>query len=251
MIKRIICFLAAMLLMALPAAAEPRYPSRSGVATDTAAVLSIGLLDDLRTLDKRLDKADVPQIYIVTVDFLDGTDVESYANALFERWRLDEDEMLLLLAVGEEKFAFCAGREVDRLIAPATQEKLLASTLQQPFMDQQFDAAVSAFLPALVRELSKACGESVRTDDLFDSRSTSLIVNWAANLSRSEEREKTDSIFTREDKNSGFSLLKIVLIVGLLMIVFGSFRKMRRTAKPRRARHIYAKPSFSPRRPRR
>ncbi len=263
MLKRILCLLA-VLLLTIPAAAEPRYPSKSGVATDAAAVFSISLLEDLRKLDKRLDKADAPQLYIATVDFLDGADVESYVNALFSRWNLEDDEMLLLIAVGEEAYAIASGKNVDRLVSQTTQTKLLSGHFREPFMNQQYDAAVAAFVPALALEFSKACGKTIRTDDLFGSSSSSLIVDWASNLSRYTTRDEEESIISREEENTGFSLLKVAVIIVLLVLIFGSFKRMRKEQKPlrvtrRREPHVYFKPRqqkpveqyFQPRRPQR
>lgn len=261
MFKRILCLLA-VLLLALPASAEPRYPEKGGVATDAAGVLSAEVLEDLRTLDKRLDKADVPQICLATVDFLDTQEVQAYADALFDLWNLDSDEMLLLICVGEESYAISAGRDVDRLLSATVQEKLLTSRFREPFLDERYDAAISAYIPALVSELSKACGETVRTDDLFDSASDNLLDNWARNLAASLSGDDKESIFTREDRKTGFSLLKVIVIVVLLVLIFGSFRRVRKDKAPRQQKrepHVYFKPHqqrettqyFGPRRPRR
>lgn len=261
MFKRILCLLA-VLLLALPASAEPRYPEKGGVATDAAAVLSAEVLEDLRTLDKRLDKADVPQICLATVDFLDTQDVQDYADALFDLWNLDSDEMLLLICVGEESYAISTGRDVDRLLSSSVQEKLLTSRFREPFLDERYDAAISAYIPALVSELSKACGETVRMDDLFDSASDNLLDNWARNLAASLSGDDEESIFTREDRKTGFSLLKVIVIVVLLVLIFGSFRRVRKDKAPRQQKrepHVYFKPHqqrettqyFGPRRPRR
>ncbi len=261
MFKRILCLLA-VLLLALPASAEPRYPEKGGVATDAAAVLSAEVLEDLRTLDKRLGKADVPQICLATVDFLDTQEVQAYADALFDLWNLDSDEMLLLICVGEESYAISTGRDVDRLLSSSVQEKLLTNRFREPFLDERYDAAISAYIPALVSELNKACGETVRTDDLFDSASDNLLNNWARNLAASLSGDDEDSIFTREDRKTGFSLLKVIVIVVLLVLIFGSFRRVRKDKAPRQQKrepHVYFKPHqqrettqyFGPRRPRR
>ena len=261
MFKRILCLLA-VLLLALPASAEPRYPEKGGVATDAAAVLSAEVLEDLRTLDKRLDKADVPQICLATVDFLDTQEVQAYADALFDLWNLDSDEMLLLICVGEESYAISTGRDVDKLLSSSVQEKLLTSRFRKSFLDERYDAAISAYIPALVSELSKTCGETVRTDDLFDSASDNLLDNWARNLAASLSGDDEESIFTREDRKTGFSLLKVIVIVVLLVLIFGSFRRVRKDKAPRQQKrepHVYFKPHqqrettqyFGPRRPRR
>lgn len=254
----LLCF---VLSLGFPALAEPRYPSQTGETTDAAAVLSHTTLEDLRTLDSRLDQADAMQLKIVTVDFLDAAEADDYAAALFDRWGLDDHEMLLLLAVGEDKYALEAGQNVDRLLSPATQSKLLAASFEEPFLNQQYDAAIAAFVPSLVREINKLCGTSVSTDDLFGRSSASLFDNWASSLRQnSGDADESDaSIFTREDSRTGFSLLKVILIIAVLMFVFGSFRRIgssQRNAKPPRgrrpARHPYAENRRTgPRRPRR
>lgn len=254
MMKRILCLLAVLTLLCSAALAEPRYPAQKGIATDGAAVLSVKVLEDLRKLDKRLDKEDMPRLYIVTVDFLDGEDVQIYADTLFDRWDLDDDEMLLLISVGEESYALAAGKNVDRLVSAATQEKLLVATFHEPFMAQQYDVAVAQFVPALVQELNKACGENVKTSDLFRDTSSGLIVNWASTMPTSTSTGSGFSL-TRADKATGFSPLTVIIIVVLLLLVFGSFRKSRPRKQPPQKpekqpdKPVYFKPRQKPQQP--
>ncbi|MBQ7848439.1 MAG: TPM domain-containing protein [Clostridia bacterium] len=229
MTKRIASLLLLLCLTLGCACAEPRYPARTGETTDTAAVLSHTTLEDLRTLDSRLDKADALRLRLATVDFLDGAHADDYAEALFERWLLDDDEILLLMAVGEDRYAFATGEDVDRLLASATITKLLAGSFEEPFMNQQYDQAVADFVPALVREINKVCGTSVNTNGLFGRSSTGLFNNWASSLRQSSSGSET-SLLTREDDRTGFSMLKVVLIIAVLLIVFGRFRKSSKNA---------------------
>lgn len=268
MLKKMLCLLA-VLLLCTSSLAEPRYPAQSGVATDGAAVFSVKLLEDLRTLDKRLEKAGAPRLHTVTVDFLDASDVQDYANALFTRWGLPEDAVLLLLCVGEESYAVAAGTSARRLLPDQLLTKLLASHLHAPFLGLEYDAAIAAFAAAYANEASKACGTSIRTDDLFRSTASGIFGNWAQSLKPSNTSEAGESFLTREDKSSGFSLLKVLLIVVLLLLIFGTFRKGRKMHAPaagdpppkpdKNARPVYFKPRekkptpqyFQPRNPRR
>lgn len=240
----------------LTEAAEPRYPEQTGEVTDAAAVLSSVTLEDLRTLDERLDDEDALRLRIVTVDFLDGSDASAYAAALFERWRLDDDELLLLMAVGEDKYALEAGEDAARLLSYATRSKLLAGSFEPSFLNQQYDAALAAFVPALVREINKVCSVSVSTDDLFGLSSAGLFSNWAASLRQQDAREdNSDLHIIYEAGQANFALIKVFLIVGVLMIVFGSFRLKRRPrsrhARPAgKRRHPYADNRRRPRQPR-
>lgn len=253
MMKRICSFLLLLCLAVSCACAEPRYPSRTGETTDAAAVLSHTTLEDLRTLDSRLDKADALRLRIVTVDFLDGEDVQDYAETLFERWSLDDEDVLLLMAVGEDKYAIATGEDVDRLLAASTMSKLLAASFEEPFMNQQYDQAVAAYVPTLVREINKVCGTSVNTSGLFGRSSTGLFDNWAVSLRQKDSEAESGSVLTREDDRTGFSLLKVIAIVAVLLIVFGSFRRSgKRNPKPGKAApnpRSHAKPAPHHRRP--
>ncbi|MBQ2952133.1 MAG: TPM domain-containing protein [Clostridia bacterium] len=233
MLKRILCLLMlCALLLCSAAQAEPRYPAQSGVTTDSAAVLSVKLLEDLRTLDKRLDKAGAPRLHIATVDFLDTADVQDYANALFTRWELADDDVLLLLCVGEERYAIAAGNGARRILPDTVLSKLMAGYLHEAFLGQQYDAAVSAFATGYVSEVCKACGVTVKVEDLFRSTSSGIFGNWAGSQKNTGASGDGESFLTREDKNSGFSLLKVILIVALLMLIFGAFRTGKKLRRP-------------------
>lgn len=225
-VLKLFLILLTVLSLVFPAAAEPRFPERSGVVTDAAAVLSPNLLDDMRTLDSRLAAIGAPRLHIVTVDFLDATDVQSYADTLFSRWGLGDNDLLLLMCIGEETFAITCGANVNRMISPATQTKLLSTNLNEPFLRLEYDAAVSAFIPAIVREISKVTGMTVRTDDLFRVQTQGLI-SWASGLSGSAVFSAGDFAMFQNQAVGVFSMLRVVLIVLILLLVFGRIRRRR------------------------
>lgn len=220
------CLLTALCLTGF---AEPRYPASSGETTDAAGVISHTTLEDLRTLDRRMDKEDTLRLKIATVDFLDASDVNSYAEALFDRWALDSDDILLLMAVGEDLYAVEAGKDADKLVPPAMMSKLLAAHFEQPFLQQEYDAAIAAFIPALVTEINKADRVSVSTDGLFGRSGANMFADWAVKLQEGAQTLETaaESIFTREDRSTGFSFIKVILTVILLMVIFGNGRRKR------------------------
>lgn len=232
MIRRILCIFLIVLLLAATAAAEPRYPDQDGLCTDAAAVLSASVLEDLDELDDRLDDADVPRLYIATVDFLDGSSVEDYADALFHRWHLDDDEVLLLIAVGEESFATACGSDAALHLTDELLSALLDTDFRPPFLAQRYDEAVASFAIALVKKINSLYRVGIRTGDLFRSASGSLYDNWNSMLHPADPPQSGLSFLTREDRASGFSVLKVLLIIVLLLLVFGSFRKGRRMAHP-------------------
>ena len=239
MMKRFLSLLVAMLVLCacLPACAAPRYPERQGGTTDAAAVLSQSTLRDLATYAQRLkDETDI-ELFVVTVDFLDGETLSSYGEGLFTQWKLDDDSLLLLLAVGEDKFATFSGRDVTRHLSRQVQDKLLSTSLEGPFLRQAYDEAIASFIPALTQEINKAFDADVSVGGLFgQAGSESLSVEewadeWARRWNAAHDEEPTpDSVgdrVTREDKSTGFSLGKVLLTVFLLMVIFGNFSDRR------------------------
>lgn len=227
MMKRVLCILAALLLLTLSAAAEPDYPDRSGVATDDASVLSVSLLVDLREMDDRLSEVNAPRLHIATVDFLDAAEADSYAEALFTRWELQDNDVLLLMAVVEDAWAIRTGKGVDALIPAGTIPGIL-SECETLFQEQRYDAAIARFSAALVNEINRQCGTSVKTSDLFQRISDAPFTNWARSATLVEAaatpQEQEESILV--------PILKVVVVVALLFLVFGVFNRMRKAKQP-------------------
>ena len=216
MMKRLFCLLLVCLLP-LCALAEPRYPDQTLPTADAAGVLDHATLEDLRTVDNRLKAVSAPRLRIVTVDFLDAQDVQAYADTLFTRWSLGENELLLLMAVGEDRYAIAAGAKVESLLPSETLESLLNEHFAEEFLQLEYDDAVAAFVPALVRQINAACYTNVLTDGLFTRHSDSLVNDWASSL-----RQSSSYTYLPEDSNSGSTVLVLLLIAAVLAVV--SFR---------------------------
>ena len=95
------------------ASAETEYPPRpDGTVSDLAGVLGEQAIQDMETLNQRLESAAGGRIFVLTRHFLGGADVQQYADKVFEVWGLNDFDALLLLVVGEEDFALTQGSAV-------------------------------------------------------------------------------------------------------------------------------------------
>jgi len=229
--KKIFCLLLTMLLLCSTALAEPRYPEKQNAVTDAAAVLSQSTVRDLIKFADEVEDETPIRFYVCTVDFLDGVTLAEYAEGLRAKWDLGDDDLLLLLSVGEDKFGSFGGKDVNRKLSTQVQDKLLSTSLEAPFLRQQYDEAISQYIPALSSELGKAFDEQIKLSGLFGSVSKTA-VNWAEDWSQrwseSNTRTRTNvkvqtgfKRVTQEDKDTGFSLGKVILTVVLLMVIFG------------------------------
>ena len=226
--KRVLCLLIAALLClpVVSALAGPRYPEKQGAVTDAAAVLSASTVQDLRQLADRLEREDTLNLFVATVDFLDGWTLSDYAAGLREAWWLGDDDLLLLMAVGEDKFGLYGGEYVNRMLSTGAQQKLLSTHFEAPFLRQDYDGAVAALMPPLATEIGKVWNRSIDTAGLFGTVSAPSLTTeedwlvrpaeYAYNMEQHLER------IAEEVTDSGFSFGKIALTVFFLLVIFGN-----------------------------
>lgn len=239
----LVCLLTLLASTAL--AWTPRYPERKGAATDNAAVLSQEIISDIAAFDERLEDETDLHLQVATVDFLDGATPSAYCAGLRETWDLSDDTALLLLAVGEDRFHL----DGDMLpLSAQVRAKLLSAHLEEPFLAQDYDGALRAFIPALSREIGKALDEDISLNGLFGQAEASNAVSveeWAESWQRRwtepdaveevsavEGTRTTAERIAHEDERSGFSLGKVILTVMLLLVIFGNSGRARRMGRP-------------------
>lgn len=222
---------AVLMLVCACAFAQPRYPDKRGSITDAAAVLSKDTLDDLAELAEELSEEDTLDLYVATVDFLDGASLSAYGKGLREHWKLNGDDLLLLMAVGEDKFGFFPGEKVSRELPASVLDKLLSTHFSAPFLRQEYDGAIAALMPALAAEVSKAYDEDISIGGLFGVQESFAMPDWFTReiLTIPEQEPDLRERVTHEDENTGLSLGKVILTVFLLMIIFGNRGRRRRS----------------------
>lgn len=174
--RRIVSLFAALLLCAglcLPAAAETQYPLSQGIVTDLAGVLSESTAADLAALSEKMANASLGKFYVVTRHFLGGTDAAVYARALFDAWHLNSDDVLLLMVIGEETYAFAVGTAAKNALSADTQTSLLASHFRSAFLKRDYDGAVAELSLQTAGTLAKAAGVTLNTSGVFGTAAPS------------------------------------------------------------------------------
>jgi uncharacterized protein len=113
--------LAAALLFSAICAAEPisqLHPSN--YVNDFAHVLSDQTVAELNDTCQQIDQKAHAQVTVVTINTLDGSDVESYANALYRQWGVGSKAtnrgVLILLAVKDHKYRFEVGYGLEPIL---------------------------------------------------------------------------------------------------------------------------------------
>lgn len=113
----------AIALMALPflLSAEPVSQLRpTGYVNDFARILDPSTIAQLDNICQQLDEKARAQIAVVTVNTLDGSDIENYAVALYKQWGIGSKStdhgVLVLLAVQDRKYRIEVGYGLEPIL---------------------------------------------------------------------------------------------------------------------------------------
>lgn len=254
--KKLFALVAALLLVwacLLPsfALAGTRFPSLHGTVTDDTNTLSGAMVSDIEKLQTLAQSRTGVTIHVAVVHFLDGLDIQTYANQLFARWELSDNDFLLLGAVGEDAYASVSGKNVQRNFSDQNAKALLASSgFSEMFKSQQYDAAFGKYFVAFADMLGKQYGTTITLNNLFSSyqpgaqatqRPNTLQSQWSSFVSGmwGDAKDVSDSTARnydayheqREREGNGLTPTGWVVLVILIMLIFGQSDPARKARK--------------------
>ena len=238
--RKILCLLLCLLLP-LGAFAEPRMPEWRGNINDSADILTAQTLADLSEFSKQLSQQAGVDLHVATVHFLDGLDAQAYAARLFEKWELDDTDLLLLGVAGEDSFAAVMGSGAERTLGRTNTENLLylSSDFGSLFRSQRYDDAMAAFAVGLNTLTEKQTGGAVRLDGLFGREPAVTIAPfelnggelWQQVMESINETPAEEWFF--EDEEDGMSAGSWIALLVLISILL---RERKRDRQRRRMR---------------
>ena len=137
-------------------------PSDSFYVTDEADVISDSTEQYIIEKNADLEDACGGQIVVVTVDFLDGMDIEDYAYKLFNEWEIGDEEenngILLLLTIGEENYWCMQGKGLENSLTAGDIDDILYYYLEPDFAEGDYDAGVRSVFDQLYSEVTDIYG---------------------------------------------------------------------------------------------
>ncbi len=161
--KILLVLLALTLCLSAGALALPE-PTENFYVGDFAGVLSGGTEREILELNDTLYDSTGAELVVVTVDFLDGKDIENYAYQLFNDWGIGQKGenrgVLLLLAIGEENYWVTTGTGVESILSGQVLDGLLWDYLEENFAAGDYDAGVLSVSGAIADRLEDALGGS-------------------------------------------------------------------------------------------
>ncbi len=219
--KRILILVMALALVlasALSAYAAVPEPSASFYAADYADVLTSSTEDMIVRTNGDLEYyCDGAQIVVVTVDFLDGMDIEDYCYKLFNDWQIGgtaNNGVLLLLTIGEENYWCMTGKGLENKLTAGKIDDILWYNLEDYFAAGDYDSGVMVTFEKLSEELfdiygvtgSQVPGDSYQDDYYYEEELTAM--DWIIAL----------VVFA----------IVVIIIITIVCVIIGSIKSARR-----------------------
>ncbi len=165
---------AALLLFLASAAFALDFPALTGRVVDQAGVMSAESRADVEAKSKELEDKSGIQLVVATVQSLQGSDIETYANELFRLWKLGEankdNGVLLLVAPAEHKVRIEVGYGLEGTLTDALCSVIIASAIVPRFKANDYSGGIERGVDAIISVLTTDAAEwhhkaSVRSDD--------------------------------------------------------------------------------------
>ncbi|MCE5342116.1 MAG: TPM domain-containing protein [Eubacteriales bacterium] len=250
-ITKTLIALTLVLLLSVSAAAlgESRYPASSGALTDDANAIGQTMAGDIAAYAQTVESTTGVRLHVALVLFWDGETAQTYADTLFERWGLGEDDLLLAGAAAEDTFALASGANVKAKLSDGSLNSLLYSSgFAENFRTQQYDAAFGTYFVAFNNLLNRQYGQTLALGSLFAAYQPTAVATQAPQSS-SDVQAATDSPYmmwnstmaaigdsvrqyqdNRQNEGSGgLTPGGWVVLVILVLIILGQSKRTRRS----------------------
>lgn len=187
---------------------------------DYAGVLTDATEQYIIAENQKLAEATGAQIVIVTVDFLDGMEIEDYAYTIFNAWGIGDEErnngLLLLLAIGEENYYAMQGAGLEGVLSSGTLGDYLYDYLEPDFAAGNYDTGVYSVFNAFLQWF----------DTYYDLSDTQGTAGTGTLVPPAGERNDDDGI--------SLWLVVLIIIIVILLLSMHNRRKDQENKKNNR-----------------
>ncbi|MGG0413097.1 TPM domain-containing protein [Peribacillus simplex] len=143
------------------AAAQPNIPEPVGdiYVQDFAGVLDDQEKSELIELGKRLDDATKAQISVLTVDSMEGSEIEEYSVEALRTFKLGDAELnngvLIVLAMEEQKIRIEVGYGLEGAITDIKSGQILDNVAIPALKEGKYDVALTETYKAVYNDVTK------------------------------------------------------------------------------------------------
>ncbi len=150
-------WLAALLGMAAPLLAGPKFPALTGRVVDDAGILSSSAVKQLDTMLARHEQATGEQVVVVTLPSLQGYPIEEFGYQLGRYWGIGQkgrnNGALLIVAPNEHKVRIEVGYGLEGELTDAQSSVIIQRDILPRFRGGDFNSGVIAGTRAILNVL--------------------------------------------------------------------------------------------------
>jgi len=204
--KKFLIFFILFLSIGLVSAVN--YPKLDGFVTDEASIIDANIESSLNQLAKNIEQETTVEVSIVTVNSLEGLDIETYAVELFEEAGIGKKDLdnglLILVAPNERRYRIEVGLGLEGLI-PDIEARQIGVKVLEPFFKE------GLFGEGLL--------ESLKVINGFVTNNEEVISQYR-------------SVYVSRRRGSGFSsIFSLIFYLFVISSVFGGFYGKRRRSR--------------------
>lgn len=160
-LMKIIILWIALVLLSLTSYAASNYPDPTDIffVNDFAGVLNQTTKDNIASLGKQLEDKTGAQVVLVTINSLDGQDIDSYANELFTKWGIGQKEkdngILILNSVGDRMLRIEVGYGLEGAVTDIKTADIREQYMNPYLKENNYNAGLYSGYTALVSEVAR------------------------------------------------------------------------------------------------
>ncbi len=151
--------------LALAPGAGASYPEIQGRVNDYAGILNAGTKSQLESTLADFDRQTTNEIVVAIVPALDGIDIDTYRNELFEKWAIgkkDRDNgVLLVIGLAERKVGIEVGYGLEGALPDVTTSSIIRNEITPSFKQEDYDTGIQRGVSAIMAAIQ---GEYTATD---------------------------------------------------------------------------------------
>ena len=154
-------------LLAAFSALAVDVPYLSGRVVDNAEILKAETKRKLNAQLKAHEQETTNQIAVLTVPSLEGESVESYAEQVFNTWKLGQkgkdNGVLVLVAPNERRMRIEVGYGLEGTLTDVAASRIVRNVMTPRFKEGNFDAGIEQGVAAVIGQLTG--GAAIAADD--------------------------------------------------------------------------------------
>lgn len=149
--------MASLTALAGGAIAQPTFPSLSGRVVDQARLLTDAKEAEIAAKLEALEADTSDQLVVVTVDSLQGLEIEDYGYQLGRAWGIgqqnEDNGVLLIVAPNERKVRIEVGYGLEPILTDAMSNQIIQNEILPPFREGGFERGITAGVDAIDTQL--------------------------------------------------------------------------------------------------